>query len=248
MENIIHLEKNYSQNILNFKINLKIIFDIKIFLFVFVQIYLIIFLPKKYLFKIIFFFVIPQNLIFLKFAVYEQLSIFTHHYVYLIAPIILTLILNSQKKIFTFMTILTLTVSSFPISIISIGNIYKTNSIKNYLISFEDFEFNSFLYRNFEKINQSYVVLDNNIINNFTASFNDVNVFPSLKEYSLDINKIKIDLKNTHRITLILRKNKNIFFLHDKVHDKNFYNKYKSLYNSYLKKIIFENSKYIIYQ
>jgi uncharacterized membrane protein len=248
IQNYTQDESNYVQNISNLKINFKNTFDIKFFLFFVIQIYLIILLPKKYFFKIILFFVIPQNLIFLKIAAYEQLSILTHHYVYLIAPIISILIINSQKKIFTLLTILTLTISSFPISIISIGDIYKTSSIKNYLISFEDFEFNSFLYKNFEKINQSHVVVDNNVINNFTVSFDDFNVFPSLKEYSLDIDKIKTDLKNTYKVTLILRKNKKSFFLHDRVKDRDFYEKYKSLYGEYLEKIIFDNSKYTIYQ
>ncbi len=238
----------YIENVLNLETKFKSILDTKIFIFFIIQLYLIILLPKKYVFRIILFFVIPQNLIFFKIAAYEQLSVLTHHYVYIIAPIISILIINSNKKIFSFLIILTLTLSSFPFSILSIGDFYKTSSIKNYLISSENFEFNSFLINNFESLNKSQVVADNNVMNNFIVSFENYNVFPSLKGYSNDIDQINSDLKNIDKVILMLKKNKDRYFLLDKIYDKKFYKNYQDIYLNHFYKILFENDKYIVYE
>jgi hypothetical protein len=224
------------------------IINLKVFIFIFVQIYLLYLLPRNYFYTIIFFFLIPQNIIFLKIFSNEHLSIITHHYIYMIIPLIFFLVLNAQKKNLYFIIILTFSISSFPLSILSIGNINKIGSIKNYFFSSDDIQFNAYLSKHFTKMNKTKIVVENNVVNNFILSFENINVFPSVEKYTLDKNTIEAELKDFNKVTLILKKKKIRHFLHDKIYNKNIYEEYLNLYFQHKTTILFENHKFIIYQ
>lgn len=231
---IVKIEKNF----LNF------VFSFKYLLFILIQIIFLFLLNKFNRKNLLILYCIPVNLIFLLFAKYSQISIFSHHYFYLISPLIIYGILEKSIFIFYFMFIYTLTLSGFPLSLVSLTNSFSTFSIYNYLPDNESNEYRNFLINRFDYLNEYKIIIDNNAINDITTKFDNINPYPVINNFDESEDTFK-ELVNGNDMLYIIKKNDFYFDIDKKL--KNLNDKRIFLLNK-TKKIIFENDRYLIFR
>jgi hypothetical protein len=238
----------YFNNIIKKK-KISEILDFKFITFILLEIIFLAMINIKYIRELLVFFIIPLNIIFVIFFNINNFNIFYQYTAYCF-PIILPFIYFKEKiknMIKYFFLLLLFFVSSFPFSIISLLDITKINSYKNYITSYKDTEFNNYLLKNYSELNTKLIILDNNIINNFTSSFTNTSVFPAIYKFSDNKDVIKLEIiENKNKLVFMKRYNERNFIL-DKLVNQEKYNEYASLHNTYKKKILFDNKKFEVF-
>lgn len=225
------------------------IYNFKFITFFFLIIIFLSLLEKKYIKTLLIYFIIPLKIIFIIFFEINNYNILNQYTVY-IFPIILSFIFfkNKPKTITKYIfLILFLSISSFPASMISLSDVTKNNSYKNYIISQEDLEFNNYLLKNFSKLNDKLIILDNNVINNFTSSFTNTSVFPSIYSFSNNKEIVRSEIVDNKNKIIFIKRNDERKFILDKLVSESEYKEYVFLQKNLKKIILFNNNKFEIY-
>ena len=92
------------------------------------------------------------------------------------------------------------------------------------------------------------MIVDNNLINNSLLSIDNLKPFPLIKEYDLSVNIFTENLnKNFDNLIFIKKKNKDRYFIIDRIVDKNKYLEFEKQIKLNKNKI-FSNNSYVIYK